>query len=140
MEDKATTKDLDQWIEQLNECNQLTETQVRTLCDKVRPGPCPFSPCELGDVIKIIFVIACERAIFFCKWCSNAACLWPSRSFQWGEALSGERESMIHVVPSCSHSSGGLRRHIGILVNSNSQAPHCRAQVRAGQRDGQVRA
>jgi len=65
MEDKATTKDLDQWIEQLNECNQLTETQVRTLCDKVRPGPCPFSPCELGDVIKIIFVIACERAIFF---------------------------------------------------------------------------
>lgn len=35
MEDKATTKDLDQWIEQLNECNQLTETQVRTLCDKV---------------------------------------------------------------------------------------------------------
>lgn len=35
MEDKATTKDLDQWIEQLNECNQLTETQVKTLCDKV---------------------------------------------------------------------------------------------------------
>lgn len=36
MEDKATTKDLDQWIEQLNECNQLTEAQVRTLCEKVR--------------------------------------------------------------------------------------------------------
>lgn len=35
MEDKATTKDLDQWIEQLNECNQLTEAQVRTLCEKV---------------------------------------------------------------------------------------------------------
>lgn len=36
MEEKAaTTKDLDQWIEQLNECNQLTETQVKTLCDKV---------------------------------------------------------------------------------------------------------
>lgn len=36
MEDKATLKDLDQWIEQLNECKQLTETQVKTLCDKVR--------------------------------------------------------------------------------------------------------
>ncbi|CAD7079196.1 unnamed protein product, partial [Hermetia illucens] len=34
MEDKEITKDLDQWIEQLNECNQLTETQVKTLCDK----------------------------------------------------------------------------------------------------------
>lgn len=36
MEDKAIKKDLDQWIEQLNECNQLTEAQVRTLCEKVR--------------------------------------------------------------------------------------------------------
>lgn len=36
MEDKATLKDLDCWIEQLNECKQLTETQVKTLCDKVK--------------------------------------------------------------------------------------------------------
>lgn len=36
MEDKATLKDLDQFIEQLNECKQLTETQVKTLCDKVK--------------------------------------------------------------------------------------------------------
>lgn len=35
MEDKATLKDLDHFIEQLNECKQLTETQVKTLCDKV---------------------------------------------------------------------------------------------------------
>lgn len=35
MEDKTTLKDLDQFIEQLNECKQLTETQVKTLCDKV---------------------------------------------------------------------------------------------------------
>lgn len=35
MEDKTTLKDLDQWIEQLNECKQLTEAQVKTLCDKV---------------------------------------------------------------------------------------------------------
>lgn len=35
MEDKTFTKELDQWIEQLNECKQLTENQVRTLCEKV---------------------------------------------------------------------------------------------------------
>jgi hypothetical protein len=28
-------KELDQWIEQLNECKQLTESQVKTLCEKV---------------------------------------------------------------------------------------------------------
>ena len=39
MEDKATLKDLDCWIEQLNECKQLTETQVKTLCDKVKSSP-----------------------------------------------------------------------------------------------------
>lgn len=35
MEDKTTLKDLDQWIEQLNECKQLTESQVKILCEKV---------------------------------------------------------------------------------------------------------
>lgn len=35
MDDKASCKELDQWIEQLNECKQLTENQVKTLCDKV---------------------------------------------------------------------------------------------------------
>lgn len=35
MEEKAALKELDQWIEQLNECKQLTESQVKTLCDKV---------------------------------------------------------------------------------------------------------
>jgi hypothetical protein len=35
MEDKTTLKDLDQWIEQLNECKQLTENQVKSLCEKV---------------------------------------------------------------------------------------------------------
>ena len=35
MEDKSFTKELDQWIEQLNECKQLSENQVRTLCEKV---------------------------------------------------------------------------------------------------------
>ncbi|GLD68438.1 serine/threonine-protein phosphatase 2A catalytic subunit beta isoform-like protein [Lates japonicus] len=36
MEDKSFTKELDQWIEQLNECKQLTENQVRTLCEKAK--------------------------------------------------------------------------------------------------------
>lgn len=36
MDDKAATKELDQWVEQLNECKQLNENQVRTLCEKVR--------------------------------------------------------------------------------------------------------
>lgn len=36
MDEKAVCKELDQWIEQLNDCKQLTESQVKTLCDKVR--------------------------------------------------------------------------------------------------------
>lgn len=36
MDDKAAAKELDQWVEQLNECKQLNENQVRTLCEKVR--------------------------------------------------------------------------------------------------------
>jgi hypothetical protein len=35
MEEKAVIKELDQWIEQLNECKQLAENQVKTLCEKV---------------------------------------------------------------------------------------------------------
>jgi len=31
----VSVKELDQWIEQLNECKQLTENQVKTLCEKV---------------------------------------------------------------------------------------------------------
>ncbi len=33
--EKQLLKDLDQWIEQLYECKQLTENQVKILCDKV---------------------------------------------------------------------------------------------------------
>lgn len=35
VEDRASAKELDQWIEQLNDCKQLTENQVKTLCEKV---------------------------------------------------------------------------------------------------------
>ncbi|RMC13587.1 hypothetical protein DUI87_08663 [Hirundo rustica rustica] len=34
MEEKGFAKELDQWIEQLNECRQLSESQVRSLCEK----------------------------------------------------------------------------------------------------------
>jgi len=36
VDDKATAKDLEQWIEQLMECKQLSEAQVKTLCEKVQ--------------------------------------------------------------------------------------------------------
>lgn len=35
MDEKLFTKELDQWIEQLNECKQLSESQVKSLCEKV---------------------------------------------------------------------------------------------------------
>ncbi len=51
-------KELDQWVEQLMECKQLTESQVRQLCDKakeilskesnVQDVKCPVTVC--GDV------------------------------------------------------------------------------------------
>lgn len=124
MEDKATTKDLDQWIEQLNECNQLTETQVRTLCDKVRMRSSPIFPVRIG--VKNNFSSLHARDFF-----ANGAPLRASTPL----ALSPTRQGMIHVGRSRSHSSGGgLRRHIGILVNSNSQAPHRAARVRARRR------
>lgn len=35
-DEKQIIKELDGWIEQLNECKQLTENQVKQLCEKVR--------------------------------------------------------------------------------------------------------
>ena len=35
MEERTAAKELDQWIEQLNDCKQLSENQVKTLCEKV---------------------------------------------------------------------------------------------------------
>ncbi|OCT86079.1 hypothetical protein XELAEV_18019773mg [Xenopus laevis] len=58
MDEKAFTKELDEWIEQLNECKQLTEGQVKSLCEKakeiltkesnVQEVRCPVTVC--GDV------------------------------------------------------------------------------------------
>ena len=35
IDDRSSAKELDQWIEQLNDCKQLSENQVKTLCEKV---------------------------------------------------------------------------------------------------------
>ena len=35
---QPTNKDLDEWIEQLFECKQLSESQVKVICDKVSIG------------------------------------------------------------------------------------------------------
>ncbi|KAI4813984.1 hypothetical protein KUCAC02_003202 [Chaenocephalus aceratus] len=58
MDEKAFTKELDLWIEQLNECKQLSEGQVKSLCEKakeiltkesnVQEVRCPVTVC--GDV------------------------------------------------------------------------------------------
>ena len=34
--ERSGLKELDQWIEQLMECKQLAENNVKTLCEKVR--------------------------------------------------------------------------------------------------------
>lgn len=52
MEEKAVVKELDQWIEQLNECKQLAENQVKTLCEKV----CAFQPVS---VPVLCFIVKC---------------------------------------------------------------------------------
>ena len=45
VDDRATAKELDCWIEQLYDCKQLTENQVKTLCEKVQQyHPCHLSP------------------------------------------------------------------------------------------------
>jgi hypothetical protein len=70
MDDKASCKELDQWIEQLNDCKQLSENQVKTLCDKVnmalllfslkfpreRPSLC-LPSLSRANVIKVLFVV-----------------------------------------------------------------------------------
>ena len=35
-EEKNSLKELDRWIEQLMECKQLSENQVKTLCEKAK--------------------------------------------------------------------------------------------------------
>lgn len=53
MDDKSFTKELDGWIEQLNECKQLSENQVKVLCEKVR-----FAQEGRSDIISFAFCCA----------------------------------------------------------------------------------
>lgn len=56
VDDKATAKDLESWIEQLMECKQLSETQVKTLCDKVNRVFRRFYVVLLGKILKWMFL------------------------------------------------------------------------------------
>ena len=57
-EEKNQLKELDTWVEQLMDCKQLSENQVKTLCEKakeilskesnVQEVKCPITVC--GDV------------------------------------------------------------------------------------------
>lgn len=58
VDDKATAKDLESWIEQLMECKQLSEAQVKTLCDKVNR----FS---VGFLKLLVPQCDCETFVFW---------------------------------------------------------------------------
>lgn len=55
MDDKAFTKEIDQWIEQLNECKQLSEGQVKTLCEKVSSPAPPYK--RLPHILKMAPIV-----------------------------------------------------------------------------------
>nr|CAD7593542.1 unnamed protein product [Timema genevievae] len=57
MEEKASLKELNQWIEQLNECKQLTESQVKTLCDKLANALVVLSPTTEDGEIKVQILV-----------------------------------------------------------------------------------
>lgn len=65
MEDKPGMKDLDQWIEQLNECKQLTENQVKSLCDKVNFFmENPIEEKTYFSAFSTVFELICEKYAF----------------------------------------------------------------------------
>lgn len=53
MDEKVFTKELDQWIEQLNECKQLSENQVKILCEKVSDDHRPLCQCCIEYMVKV---------------------------------------------------------------------------------------
>ncbi len=56
MDEKVFTKELDQWIEQLNECKQLSENQVKMLCEKVSSSWRSSSPVSVSHcMLKLVF-------------------------------------------------------------------------------------
>lgn len=89
MEDKASLKELDQWIEQLNDCKQLTESQVKTLCDKVRdrharyarlrPVPSPRDLASRRSASRLALIIS-RTAIACCRVREQGASCVPFRT------------------------------------------------------------
>lgn len=79
MEEKAVVKELDQWIEQLNECKQLAENQVKTLCEKV---------CQSAVCFKYIFEILIQsNGLRFSYYRQKK--FWPrNQMFSQSDALS----------------------------------------------------
>lgn len=65
MDEKVFTKELDQWIEQLNECKQLSENQVKILCEKV------------SSVRSLVSVALCAktRVVTGGPWAQQQTCL-----------------------------------------------------------------
>lgn len=51
------TKDLDEWIEQLYDCKQLTENQVKILCDKVQQPDLRSYACVANPILHFIIYL-----------------------------------------------------------------------------------
>lgn len=81
-EKKIPAKEIDVWIEQLKECKQLQENQVKALCDRakdilskesnVQEVKCPVTVC--GDV-HVHYIRA--FLVFMSKGTSISLCLGP---------------------------------------------------------------
>ena len=82
MDDKASLKELDQWIEQLMQCQQLQENQVKTLCEKVS--------CEVEYSFMNILesVPMCEQLAIECLACfewTDLPCFCPIFGVCWNK-------------------------------------------------------
>lgn len=85
MEDKSFTKELDQWIEQLNECKQLSENQVRTLCEKVSGSLLGFIRTRIGLAFRPASVAKAAPTNFW-KWRHGKAAILAPFSTSHPEA------------------------------------------------------
>ena len=59
-EEKNYLKELDGWIEQLMECKQLSENQVKSLCEKAKEILAKESNVQEVIIIKTNFKMFCE--------------------------------------------------------------------------------
>lgn len=64
MDDKSFTKELDGWIEQLNECKQLSENQVKVLCEKVSSAQDGRRATSVPSVRMLLAQLTCYVACY----------------------------------------------------------------------------